>query len=49
MKHDVPERYALAFRLYPYVQSPDQRAAAPVRHKAVFVIDELVNGAAGPT
>ena len=37
MKHDVPERYALAFRLYPYVQSPDQRAAAPVRHKAVVV------------
>lgn len=37
MKHDVPERYALAFRLYPYVQSPDQRAASPVRHKAVVV------------
>ena len=37
MKHDVPERYALAFRLYPYAKSPDQDAARPVRHKAVVV------------
>ena len=25
----VPDRYALAFRLYPYARSPDQDAAAP--------------------
>lgn len=37
MKHDVPERYALAFRLYPYTKSPDQDAVVPVRHKAVVV------------
>jgi 3-(3-hydroxy-phenyl)propionate hydroxylase len=37
MKHDVPERYALAFRLYPYAKSPDQDAVVPVRHKAVVV------------
>lgn len=37
MKHEVPERYTLAFRLYPYAKSPDQDAAAPARHKAVVV------------
>jgi 3-(3-hydroxy-phenyl)propionate hydroxylase len=33
----VPERYAVAFRMYPYVKSPDQEATAPVRHKVVIV------------
>lgn len=33
----VPERYTLAFRLYPYAKSPDQKAAAPVRRKVVVV------------
>ncbi|MCC5964513.1 MAG: FAD-dependent oxidoreductase [Natronohydrobacter sp.] len=33
----VPERYALAFRLYPYAKSPDQDAASPARHKIVVV------------
>lgn len=33
----VPERYALAFRLYPYARSSDQDAASPVRHKVVVV------------
>lgn len=37
MKHDVPERYTLAFRLYPYAKSPDQDAATPARHKAIVV------------
>jgi 3-(3-hydroxy-phenyl)propionate hydroxylase len=37
MKHDIPERYTLAFRLYPYAKSPDQDATTPVRHKAVVV------------
>jgi 3-(3-hydroxy-phenyl)propionate hydroxylase len=37
MKHDVAERYALAFRLYPYVKSADQDAKSPVRHKVVIV------------
>ena len=37
MKHDVPERYTLAFRLYPYARSSDQYATTPVRHKAVVV------------
>jgi 3-(3-hydroxy-phenyl)propionate hydroxylase len=37
MKHDIPERYTLAFRLYPYAKSPDQDATKPVRHKAVVV------------
>ena len=37
MKHNVPERYTLAFRLYPYAKSPDQDATTPVRHKAVVV------------
>ncbi|PLL12167.1 FAD-dependent oxidoreductase [Tabrizicola sp. TH137] len=37
MKHDVPERYALAFRLYPYARSPDQDARAPVRHRVIVV------------
>ena len=35
MKHDMPDRYALAFRLYPYALSPDQDAATPARHKVV--------------
>ncbi|MFM7336232.1 MAG: FAD-dependent oxidoreductase, partial [Tabrizicola sp.] len=33
----VPERYAVAFRLYPYAKSPDQDAATPVRRKVVIV------------
>lgn len=33
----VPERYAVAFRLYPYAKSPDQEAATPVRRKVVIV------------
>ena len=33
----VPERYAVAFRLYPYTKSPDQEAATPVRRKVVIV------------
>lgn len=37
MRHDIPERYTLAFRLYPYVKSPDQTATTPVRHKAIVV------------
>lgn len=37
MKQDLPERYALAFRLYPYAKSPDQDAVRPVRHKVVIV------------
>ncbi len=37
MKHDIPERYTLAFRLYPYAKSPDQAATTSVRHKAVVV------------
>lgn len=37
MKYDVPERYTLAFRLYPYAKSPDQDAATPARHKAIVV------------
>ena len=37
MKHDMPDRYALAFRLYPYARSPDQDAATPARHKVVVV------------
>ena len=32
----VPERYSLAFRLYPYARSPDQDAATPVRHKVII-------------
>jgi 3-(3-hydroxy-phenyl)propionate hydroxylase len=37
MQHDVAERYALAFRLYPYAKSPDQDAASPVRHRVTVV------------
>lgn len=37
MTAPVAERYALAFRLYPYAKSPDQEAAAPVRRKVVIV------------
>lgn len=37
MKHDMPDRYALAFQLYPYAKSPDQAAAAPVRHPVIVV------------
>jgi 3-(3-hydroxy-phenyl)propionate hydroxylase len=33
----VPERYPLAFQLYPYRRSPDQDAASPVRHKVIVV------------
>lgn len=35
MKDLVPERYPLAFRLYPYARSPDQDAPAPVRHPVI--------------
>ncbi|WP_158965765.1 FAD-dependent oxidoreductase [Chachezhania sediminis] len=31
----LDDRYALAFRLYPYEHSPDQDAEAPVRHPVV--------------
>ncbi|WP_420409775.1 FAD-dependent oxidoreductase [Hoeflea sp.] len=31
------ERYSLAFKLYPYERSPDQDAAAPVRHPVVVM------------
>lgn len=37
MKHDMPDRYALASRLYPYAKSPDQGAAAAVRHRVIVV------------
>jgi 3-(3-hydroxy-phenyl)propionate hydroxylase len=37
VKHDVAERYALAFRLYPYAKSADQDARAPARHPVVVV------------
>lgn len=37
MKHDLPDRYSLAFRLYPYAKSPDQTAATPARHKIIIV------------
>lgn len=37
MNDHVGERYKLAFRLYPYVRSPDQAAATPVRHPVVIV------------
>ncbi|MCZ8151915.1 MAG: FAD-dependent monooxygenase, partial [Rhodobacteraceae bacterium] len=33
----MPDRYALAFQLYPYAKSPDQAAAAPVRHPVIVV------------
>lgn len=33
----LQDRYSLAFRLYPYRQSPDQTAAAPVRHPVIIV------------
>ena len=35
MRTPVTERYPLAFRLYPYVKSPDQTAVTPIRHKVV--------------
>lgn len=31
------DRYTLAYKLYPYERSPDQDAAAPVRHPVVIV------------
>ncbi len=37
MDNLVVERYPIAFRLYPYVRSPDQDAATPVRHKVIVV------------
>ena len=37
MKHEMPDRYALAFKLYPYAKSPDQAAAVPVRHPVIVV------------
>ena len=33
----LDDRYQLAFRLYPYERSPDQDAAAPVRHPVVVM------------
>ena len=33
----IPERYPLAFQLYPYQHSPDEDAASPVRHKVIVV------------
>ncbi|ETX29074.1 FAD-dependent oxidoreductase [Roseivivax isoporae] len=33
----LDDRYDLAFRLYPYARSPDQDAAAPVRHPVVVM------------
>lgn len=37
MKHDVTERYSIAFRLYPYARSADQDAPSPVRHSVIVV------------
>lgn len=37
MTSPLADRYALAFRLYPYAPSPDQTAAAPVRRPVVIV------------
>ncbi|MFC3166008.1 FAD-dependent oxidoreductase [Ciceribacter thiooxidans] len=37
MENPITERYPVAFRLYPYVRSPDQDAATPVRHKVIVV------------
>ncbi|NHB76300.1 FAD-dependent oxidoreductase [Rhodobacter calidifons] len=37
MTERLPERYALAFRLYPYQRSPDQDAATPIRHRVIVV------------
>ncbi|HLP70857.1 MAG TPA: FAD-dependent oxidoreductase [Rhizobium sp.] len=37
MENPVTERYPIAFRLYPYVRSPDQDGATPVRHKVIVV------------
>lgn len=37
MNDPVAERYTVAFRLYPYVRSPDQGAPVPVRHPVVIV------------
>lgn len=33
----LQDRYALAFRLYPYERSPDQDSATPVRHPVVIM------------
>jgi 3-(3-hydroxy-phenyl)propionate hydroxylase len=33
----LQDRYSLAFKLYPYERSPDQDAAAPVRHRVVVM------------
>lgn len=37
MSSPVADRYPIAFQLYPYHKSPDQTAAAPVRHPVVIV------------
>jgi 3-(3-hydroxy-phenyl)propionate hydroxylase len=37
MAPELQDRYALAFRLYPYARSPDQDADVPVRHPVVVV------------
>ena len=36
MNELVPDRYTLAFRLYPYTRSPDQDATSPVRRTVVI-------------
>ena len=33
----VEPRYDIAFKLYPYVKSPDQEAVKPIRHKVIIV------------
>lgn len=37
MKDLVPDRYQVAFKLYPYARSPDQDAPAPVRHPVIVI------------
>ncbi len=37
MNTEIQDRYNLAFKLYPYERSPDQEAAAPVRHPVVVM------------
>lgn len=37
MTDSLEDRYAVAFRLYPYVRSADQDAPAPIRHPVVIV------------
>lgn len=37
MKHEFPDRYTLAFRLYPYARSSDQDMPKPAHHKVIAV------------